>query len=72
MTKLLERAIAQITMLPEPLQDRIGAELLEHVERLNGLREQIDDGLRSLDAGEGREIDPGDLIRQARVNHGGA
>ena len=66
MTKTLERAIARVTTLPPATQDRIGEELLAYLERLEGLRAELDDGLRSRDEGSGRELDLDDLIRQAK------
>jgi hypothetical protein len=57
MTKTLDAAIAALTDLPSEAQDRIGRELLLHVERLHALRGTIDEGLHSLDAGEGESLD---------------
>jgi len=36
--------------------------MLEHVEKLRVLREDIDSGLRSLEAGKGQELDMNDVI----------
>lgn len=66
MTKTLERAMAEVASLPEASQDQIGRELLAHIEKLRGLRTELDQGLASLDAGLGREIDIDDLIRRAK------
>ena len=38
--------------------------MLSHVEKLRALRAEIDKGIRSLDAGQGRESSIGDFIRQ--------
>jgi hypothetical protein len=38
MVKTLERAIAEVANLPEAAQEKIGQELLAHVERLRNLR----------------------------------
>jgi alcohol dehydrogenase class IV len=65
MVKTLEQAIAEVTNLPAADQEQIGRKLLSHVEKLRQLRLDIDQGLRSLDAGEGRPLDIEEFIRQA-------
>jgi hypothetical protein len=67
MTKTLEQAIAQIASLPEAEQDKIGRELLAHVEKLRNLRTDIEQGLRSLESGAGKPLDINDIIRRARA-----
>jgi hypothetical protein len=54
MVKALEQAIAEIGTLPDADQEEIGRRLLSHVEKLRQLREEIDKGTRSLDAGAGK------------------
>ena len=49
--KTLEQAIAEVAALPDADQERIGRRLLSHVAKLRCLREQLDKGTRSLDAG---------------------
>ena len=56
MVKVLEQAIAEISNLPASDQEQIGRRLLSHVENLRRLRAEIDKGLRSLDAGQGQEL----------------
>ena len=58
MVKVLQKAIAKVSTLPEAAQEKIGEELLLHVAKVNRLRAQLDKGLRSLDHGEGHEIEP--------------
>ncbi|HXE03666.1 MAG TPA: hypothetical protein VN518_03480 [Methyloceanibacter sp.] len=70
MVKTLERAIAEVANLPEAAQEKIGQELLAHVERLRNLRTDITSGIQSLDAGAGRELDTEELLRRAREQHG--
>jgi len=65
MVKTLEQAIAEVTNLPDADQEQIGRKLLSHVEKLRQLRADIDAGLRSLDAGEGRPLDIEEFLRQA-------
>lgn len=71
MSKLLQKAFASVAALPEPDQEKIGRELLEHVDKLKFLRAQIEEGMRSLDRGQGRELDMEDVIRRARSGNAG-
>jgi len=66
MVKTLERAMAKVERLPADVQERIGRELLAHVEKLRNLRADIAKGIRSLDRGAGRELDIEDVIKRAR------
>jgi len=70
MTKVLQDAIAKVEALPEAEQDRIARELINYLDKLNALRAEVEIGIRQLDAGEGRELDIEDVIRQAREEHG--
>jgi hypothetical protein len=53
-----------VERLPAEDQEQIGRTLLSHVEKLRALRAEIDKGICSLDAGQGRESSIGDFIRQ--------
>ena len=64
MVKTLEQAIAEVERLPVEDQEQIGRTLLSHVEKLRALRVEIDRGIRSLDAGQGRVSSIEDFIRQ--------
>jgi hypothetical protein len=64
MVKTLEKAIAEISNLPDADQEVIGQRLLSHVDKLRQLRAEIDKGIRSLDAGEGRPLDIEDFLRR--------
>jgi len=72
MVRTLEQAIAQISRLPAADQEKIGRSLLSHVEKLNSLRGEIDKGISSLDAGEGRVLNVEDFLREKNSRHGGA
>lgn len=72
MVKTLEQAIAEVANLPAADQEQIGRKLLSHVEKLRLLRGEIDKGIRSLDTGQGSELNIDDLIRQKNKGHGGA
>jgi hypothetical protein len=72
MVKTLEQAIAQVSRLPVADQEQIGRKLLVHVEKLNALRAEVDKGLQSLDAGEGRALDMETFLSEKNSRHGGA
>ncbi len=57
MVRTLERALDEAAALPEADQEQIGRQLLAHIEKLRQLREDIDKGLRSLDAGQSSPLD---------------
>jgi hypothetical protein len=71
MAKTLDHAVAKARQLPEADQERIGRELSDYIDQLRALRADIDQGLRSLEAGEGRELDIEDVIARARSSNGG-
>lgn len=70
MTKTLEKAVAVIGQLPDSDQDEIGQQLLAHVEKLGRLRTDLDRGIRSLDAGLGREVDIEAVIARKNKENG--
>ena len=67
--KSLDAAIAKVRRLPVADQRRIADELDRYVDELAKLREKLDQGVRSLDAGLGRELDIEDLIARANAGH---
>ena len=67
MVKSLEQAIAELERLPAEDQEQIGLTLLSYVEKLRALRTEIDKGIRSLDAGQGRESSIDEFLRQKNV-----
>jgi hypothetical protein len=69
MVKMLERAIAELTTLPDADQENIGRKLLAHVDRLRALRHQIDKGIASLDRGEGKPLDIDEFLRRMNEGH---
>jgi hypothetical protein len=66
MVKTLQRAIAEVEKLPSQVQEKIGRELLAHIDRLRSLRADLAKGIESLDKGAGRELEIEDVIRRAR------
>ena len=71
MTKIMKEAIDEISALPEADQETIGRQLLSHVEKLLRLRVEIDRGERSLDTGQGNELDIDAFVARARERRGG-
>jgi hypothetical protein len=71
MAKVLRDAMEEISNLPEADQEKIGRELLSHVEKLRRLRVAIDKGLQSLDAGHGKALDIDGVLRDVNARHGG-
>lgn len=72
MSKVFKDAVAEATTLPESVQDRIGRELLDYVDKLRQLRADIGQGTRSLGSGAGKPLDIEAVIRRARARHGKA
>jgi hypothetical protein len=72
MKKLLKDAMAEIASLPDADQERIGRDVMSYVEKLRRLRDELDKGIRSLERGEGQELDMEEFIRRAHARHGRA
>jgi len=70
MVSTLEKAIAQISRLPDSDQEQIGRKLLSHVEKLTALRIEMDKGIRSLDEGKGAALNIEDFLRNKNAGHG--
>jgi hypothetical protein len=51
--------------------NKIGRELLSHLEKLRRLRVEIDKGIQSLDAGRGKALDIEGFLRDVNARHGG-
>jgi hypothetical protein len=49
---------------PTLTRNRSGGNLLSHVEKLRSLREELDRGVRSLNAGMGKPVDIDKFVRQ--------
>jgi hypothetical protein len=72
MVKALEQALSAVATLPDADQEEIGRRLLSHVEKLRQLREEIDKGIRSLEAGEGQPLDIAQFLDQQHERDGAA
>jgi len=70
MVEILEQAIAEIEALPAKDQEQIGLQLLSHIEKLRHLREELDKGLRSLTAGEGKPLDIEEFLTEQNARYG--
>ncbi len=68
-SKVFREAVDAAATLPEAEQDKIGRELLEHVERLRTLRADLQAGIASLDGGKGRKLDMEEVKARARARH---
>lgn len=66
-SKVLDQAIAKAHELPDADQERIGREINDYVEGLRRLRGDLDQGIKSLDAGFGKELDIEDIITRANA-----
>lgn len=65
----LTKAIAKARQLSDADQERVGRELSRYVDDLCALRADIEQGLRSLEAGLGKEVDFDDIIALAHARH---
>jgi len=70
MVKTLELAIAEVSNLPESDQEQIGQQVLSYIEKLRRLRAEVDKGIRSLDAGQGKPLDLEDFLREKNKRDG--
>jgi hypothetical protein len=68
-TKTLDQAVAKAKLLSAADQERIAQQLDRYVDELAALREKINQGVRSLGAGLGRELDIENLIDRANAGH---
>lgn len=69
MSKVFQDAVAEAARLPEATQEKIGQELRAYVAKLGRLRSDIEEGIRSLDAGAGKAVDVEDIIKRVRARH---
>ena len=70
MVKTLEQAISAVTTLPDADQEEISRRLLSHVEKLLQLRAEIDKGIQSPEAGEGKPLDIAEFLNQRHERDG--
>jgi hypothetical protein len=70
MINTLKQAIEEVSTLPEAAQQKIGEDLLLHVEKVRRLRSHLETAAHSLDSGQGRELHLSDIIKRARARYG--
>ena len=70
MTKTFANAINEISTLPQIDQEKIGRGLLSYVEKLRGLRIEIDKGITSLNLGKGKSLGVESFVRTVRKEYG--
>jgi hypothetical protein len=69
------RSIARskkVATVPAETQERIGEELLSHVEKVQRLQSELGAAAHSLDHGGGRESKMSEVIDRARAQYGEA
>ena len=64
----LERAVQEAEKLPEELREKLGDDLLHYIHKYLAFREEIEVGLRQLDAGE--EVAVEEVFARLRSRHG--
>ena len=72
MPKTFKQAIEEVSTLPPAAQEKIGEDLLLHVEKVRRLRLHLETAAQSLDRGAGRELHLNDIIKRARARYGKA
>jgi hypothetical protein len=64
----LRKAFVKAADLPSADQERLGRGIDAYIDDLQALRTMIDEAAKSLDAGEGKEIDIDQVIARARAD----
>jgi hypothetical protein len=70
MAKAVETAIEALRSLPERDQERMGRQLLSHIEKLLALRLEIDKGSHALAEAVGEPLDIEEFLRRQNERHG--
>jgi hypothetical protein len=70
MAKAAEIAIEALRSLPERDQERMGRQLLSHIEKLLALRLEIDKGSHALDEAVGETLDIEEFLRRQNERYG--
>jgi len=65
-TNALKQAVAEVERLSVSDQQQIGRQMLQHIDKLRALRDDIDEGIRSLEGGEGAALDINEVIAEAQ------
>jgi len=67
---MLAIAMKKAAGLPEELQEDLSYEIIDRVAAWHELREKVAEGIRSLDAGEGKILTKKELLKELRKRHG--
>lgn len=67
MTKL-ERALVEADKLPDDVQEQLGEQLLHYIHKYLALRDDLEAGLRELDAGHG--VDGQEVFGSLKAKYG--
>jgi len=59
--------MAKVSQLPEAAQESIAEDLIAHVKNVGHLRTELQNGIDSLDRGEGQELNIEQVISTART-----
>jgi hypothetical protein len=70
MAKAVDIAIEALRSLPERDQERMGRQLLSHIEKLLTLRLEIDKGSHALEETAGDALDVEEFLRRQNERHG--
>ena len=69
MVRVLEQAIDALQSLPTADQERMGRQLLSHIEKLLNLRIEIDKGVRVLEVDVGMPLDVEEFLDRQNARH---
>ena len=72
MKDTFKQAFEEASTEPEAARQKIGDNLLLHVEKARRLRSHLQTAAHSLDRGKGRELDLSEITKRARAQYGQA
>ncbi len=72
MIRTLELAIEALERLPAADQERVGRQLISHIEKLTNLRIEIDKGIRTLEVNAAVPLDIDEFLTSQNDRHGRA
>jgi predicted transcriptional regulator len=67
-TTKLERAIKEAELLPDEVRENLGDDLLHYIHKYLALRDDLEEGLRELDAGQG--LDGREVFARLKAKYG--
>ncbi len=69
MTKIMEKAVAELALLPDELQERVGRTLLNRIADWQTLNADIDAGRQQIADGLGKAAVADEILSRARKGH---